>query len=512
MSTTTTDPARDTSDAPTGRRPHLLYVAWGFPPSRGGGVYRALATANGFVEQGFDVTVLTASRETFINFTGADLSLEEQVDPRVEIERIPFSWPMLETDIRQWSALRVFAPRTWRKTIAKRDLKDFPERNYGPWRKPLERKALEIHARKPVDLVVATANPNVDFMAADALYKAHRVPYVMDYRDAWMLNVFDGNLLHDEGGREDTLERGLLADAREIWFVNEPIRAWHAQRHPQLAERMHVVANGYDPQFAPKPQLATPPADRPLRFGYIGTASAKVPLEEFAQGWRLARENARASGGPLADARAELWGYLGFYSTPSQDMVKLVDEYTPDGLSYQGPVPKAEVQSRYASFDAVLLILGTGKYVTSGKVFEYTASALPIVSIHDPGNAATDVLREYPLWFPVADLEPESIADALTKAAEAARSADAATRQACADFAAQYARDIQLLPRIQHLRETVGGAPAAVASPADASVAVSVGTHARTTSVPSSGSSGSTSGDSPTSSTPSTPSTTETDA
>ncbi len=59
-------------------QPHVLYVAWGFPPSRGGGVYRALATANGFARAGFRVTVLTATRETFlgsskdVNFAGPD--------------------------------------------------------------------------------------------------------------------------------------------------------------------------------------------------------------------------------------------------------------------------------------------------------------------------------------------------------------------------------------------------------------------------------------------------------
>lgn len=56
--------------------PHVLYVAWGFPPSRGGGVYRALATVNAFVAEGFDVTVLTADRETFEKYTGVDASLE----------------------------------------------------------------------------------------------------------------------------------------------------------------------------------------------------------------------------------------------------------------------------------------------------------------------------------------------------------------------------------------------------------------------------------------------------
>lgn len=440
----------------TDLRPHVLYVAWGYPPSRGGGVYRALATPNAFAAKGFDVTVLTCTEDTFVASTGTDTSLMTQIDPRIEVVRIPFAWPAMETDLRKWSALRAMAPRVWRRRQRLLDVRDFPEVSYGPWRRPLEAAALRIHARKPVDLVVATANPNVDFAAADVLNRRHGIPYVMDYRDAWMLDVFSGELLHDEGGRVDRLERDLLGRAREAWFVNEPIRAWHARRHPQLADRMHMVANGFDPQFAPEADLQPPglrdPA-RPLRFGYIGTASKKVPLAEFAAGWRQARRDPL-----LADAEAELWGYLGFFALPNSDLVDLVEAYRQDGLTYRGPVPKQDVRATYATFDVLLLILGAGRYVTSGKVFEYTAAAKPIVSVHDPGNAAGEVLRGYPLWFPVTDLSPESIADALSQAAKAARSADRATRQACADFAAAYSRDLQLAPRIDALLASVSAA------------------------------------------------------
>lgn len=429
--------------------PHVLYVAWGFPPSRGGGVYRALATVNAFVAEGFDVTVLTADRETFEKYTGVDASLEEQVADGVEVVRVPFEWPAMETDLRSWSTLRMWAPRQWRKRRTRLDQKDFPETGYGPWRARIEEAALEIHARRPVDLTVATANPNVDFCAAAVLNAEHGVPFVMDYRDAWMLDVFDGGLLHEEGGRADRIERSLLAGASEVWFVNNPIREWHVKRHPEVAPRMHVVANGYDPDFAPTAR--TDASTGPLTFGYIGTASSKVPMKEFAEGWR----RARARGGDMTDARAQLWGYLGFYSTPAPALLKLVEEHDDDGLSYEGPVPKARVREVYDTFDVCLLILGAGLYVTSGKVFEYAASALPIVSVHDPRNAATDVLREYPLWFAVDDLDPDTIADALIRAAHAARTADEATRRACADFARRYARDLQMGPRVRALREMV---------------------------------------------------------
>jgi hypothetical protein len=153
----------------------------------------------------------------------------------------------------------------------------------------------------------------------------------------------------------------------------------------------------------------------------------------------------------LAGATAEIWGYLGFYATPSPHLVRLVADHADEGLSYAGPLPKQRVKEVYDTFDVALLILGAGLYVTSGKVFEYTASALPIVSVHDPRNAASDVLQGYPLWFPVEDLEPETVAAALEKAADAALHASDEVRAQCRDFAVQYSRDLQLAPRVSAL-------------------------------------------------------------
>src|SRR5690606_22111948 len=101
-------------------------------------------------------------------------------------------------------------------------------------------------ARKPVDLTIATANPNVDFVAGWHLHRKHGVPYVMDYRDTWTLDVYRDERTAARRSRTGRLEARLISRAQEIWFVNQAIRDWYAKEYPQDASRMHVVRNGYD--------------------------------------------------------------------------------------------------------------------------------------------------------------------------------------------------------------------------------------------------------------------------
>lgn len=433
-------------DLTAGRRPHVLYVAWGFPPCRGGGVYRALATANSLHRIGFDVTVLTARREVFERYTGADPSLEALVAPGITVERIDFDWPLLESEISLWSRAQAKNPQRWAARRRELDQRDFPEVNYGPWKPRLLAAADEIMGRRRIDLVIGTANPNVDLVVGPHLHARHGVPYVMDYRDAWRLDVFSGDELQLDR-RVKELEAAYVADAGEMWFVNDQIRTWHEREYPAAADKMFTVMNGYDEELAPVVREVAPEPGAPLRFGYIGTISPKVPIAEFIAGWRHARETDEV----LRRSSADLWGYLGFFATENAKLKALVANAAKDDVFFRGRVDKTAVVAAYESFDVLLLILGAGIYVTSGKVFEYMSSALPIVSVHDPGNAASTVLDGYPLWFPAADMSAAAIGAALSAAAGAAPAVEEDTRRACVEFAARFERDRQLRPRIEHL-------------------------------------------------------------
>ena len=150
------------------------------------------------------------------------------------------------------------------------------------------------------------------------------------------------------------------------------------------------------------------------RFGYLGTLQyVNMPMAEFLQGWGM------AFPAPEARAEAVFRGKLSASGAAGAEILETFGSASQNGLTYEGPISKRDVARFYGSVDALLLLLSTGKFVTGGKTAEYLATGLPIVSVHDLGNAATELLRDYPLWFPAKDLTPGSIAAALQECADA---------------------------------------------------------------------------------------------
>jgi hypothetical protein len=327
---------------------------------------------------------------------------------------------------------------------------------YGGWRRALIAATDRIHQKKPVDLVIGTANPNVDFIPGWHLYKKARVPYVMDYRDTWHLDVYEDKRIGSPRSRSARMERRLLAHAAEAWFVNAPIRDWHTREYAPETDTYHVVANAFEEEFANRFRGMQPSSHAQnnggLVFGYLGTIYGPMPLRESLDGWRLAR----AQSDLLGASNLVIRGRLGHYSEPDPKVLAILDEYRNDGVSYEGPVSKTDVASVYRTFDALLLILGRSKYVTSGKVFEYAATGLPIASLHHPETAATAVLEGRQDWFPLREVNAEAACEVFLQTADRARTMTAQDYADNQNWASHLSREKQLLPRIDHLRSLIG--------------------------------------------------------
>jgi glycosyltransferase involved in cell wall biosynthesis len=439
----------------------VLYLAFFFPPSRGSGVYRARATANHLVGRGWDVTVATAPTRFLHDMTGSfDEALAGTVDPRVRVERPSMRYYAWERDVRRFSRFRANFPVVAQKLHrwGRRHL--LPDQ-YASWGLTSVIRGLRRHARRRFDLVLATGNPYSSFAAAWLLNRLAGVPYVLDYRDSWTLDQF-----HDRPALPDDhvawrWERRVLSRAAAVAFVNEGQREWHAQRYPEVAERMLVVLNGWDadlleavPAGEPRTLDETASAARPLRFTFLGTLIAGQPIEQLAEAFQLARRDP-----VMAGAELHLYGYLSYFHESHGSALavrELLDEAAATAMYYHGPVPKPEVSTVYRDSDVLVFMTSGGRYVTTGKVFEYMATGQPIVSVHTTEIAARDVLQGYPLWFDPGGLDVASIAKAMAKAAHAARDLTPQQRLQAREHAATFRRDRVLDPFERRLREIAG--------------------------------------------------------
>jgi hypothetical protein len=234
---------------PDARSLHVLYVAWGLAHGEGpeGARARALATVGELVRQGHRVTVLTADLATANPAAGGEPALGDLVPDSVRVVQVAMAPQQRDPLLNRWSEARLADPQGWEEQAAKDQVRAFPEVFYSSWQPRAEAVAARLQELDPIDLVIATARPYVDFVVALRLHVDHAVPFVLDDTDSWLPDL-------DTGGPgllavriEAWLEFGL-SQAVRMWFVNPAAADRHRLRFPQHSDRIRVVGDGADPR------------------------------------------------------------------------------------------------------------------------------------------------------------------------------------------------------------------------------------------------------------------------
>lgn len=460
-------------------RPHIALVAFYFPPSRASGVYRMLALANYLARTGWDVTVITVTEDFFERITrSSDPSLLDAIHPNVRVERVPLPMQHLEPELRRYGWFRGNYPGVHKRVVRRLTNHVWCDQ-YGPWVPGVLARLMKIHRRHRIDVTLATGNPYSCYQAVWGFRKAAGVPYVLDSRDSWTLNLFTGEPAFPDGHAAHQWEQRTFAEAELISFVNMPLLHWHQRQYPEEAHKMVVVANGYDEAStsalvpgaasdAPdeavdvresaeatqanqdlEPEDPQPAEDvEPVRLGYVGTLTANQPHDLVWEGWRRAKHDDR-----LPHAVADLYGHLGFFGVSGvvRNMLPLRD--ATQQVIWHGAVEKSDIANAYASLDVLLMIVADSPYVTSGKVFEYMSTGKPVLGLYEQDCAVSDVLDDYPLLVRARSLDPDDIADAFVEVVAMAGTVTEEQRETARAYAARFERTRQLAPLETRLRE-----------------------------------------------------------
>ena len=440
-------------------RPHLLYIAFFYPPSRSSGVYRAHATVKSFIRRGWDVTVITTDEGFFDRATGSsDWSLVDEIPDEANIVRVPFDLESTrkKIDLRKlnwfqgnfhWLTSRLsrpFRPLTMlADVLAGRhqmafDLLD----RYVAWIDPVVRAGRKVASERPVDAILATGNPFSSFEAARLLSAMVEAPYAIDYRDPWALNVMTGEVV-DRPRRTVEAERRIVTDASFAVFVNEATIDLYTAIFPEMAGKCLTIFNGYDETSLGR-HLEQSNGD--LRFGMLGTATNLWPLEEFFEAWNRERD--------AIDGRVVLGGYLGYFAwsaSPLEDVFPTEEE----GFEYLGPIPKTEVGEFYDSLDVIVVLLFGGPIITAGKMYESAAQAKPILCVQPAGGGARQVFETHP-YAVCVDPDPDEIAEGLRRVAELARTIPDEDRRRVRIEMEKYERLNELDRLVERFDELIG--------------------------------------------------------
>ena len=428
-------PAPGGTDAATGttRMPHVVLIALYYPPSRASGVYRALAMSQLLAQGRYRVTVITAPEDYYARITGSsDPSLLSHIDPSVRVERVRLPDGHLRQDIRDLGPLRVNAPRAVALLDAVRG-KLFPDR-YSTWIPGVVSRILALDRRDPVDAIIATGNPWSALEAGRIASRLVRAPLVLDFRDSWTLDQFAEKPAFDPDHPASRAERRVIEAASLVYQVNEPMREWYAERYPREEQKFAVLENGYDAHLVPTPPLRIRAADEPLVLGSVGTVTEHWPHEATWSGWELARQHEELDG-----ARLRLYGHLGF-SPNAAARIRTMIPGADAGVDYLGGVDKTDLAAVYDDLDVLVMSIPSSRYVTAGKVYECMAMGKPTVGIYAPEAAASGPMQGYPLAFPVSELTAPAVADAMLRAARAARELTPQLREDALRHARRYRR------------------------------------------------------------------------
>jgi glycosyltransferase involved in cell wall biosynthesis len=235
----------------------------------------------------------------------------------------------------------------------------------------------EALVREKPDVVVATSPPVSAVLATAAV--AEDGPFVADLRDLWA-----GNPYYDRGsallGR---LQGRALARAAAVVTVTDGCRDNLVRLHPELAPRLHVLPNGFDPALLARRDDSPRPPAEPARLIFAGALYGEHNAADLV----------------AALERPELLGRVRL------ELVGVIDSGTRQAVARSGidasiepPVTWEESIERVLTADVAVVITTPetgGDMALPIKLTEALALGCPVLAIASPGSDTARLLERF---------------------------------------------------------------------------------------------------------------------
>lgn len=372
----------------------VLFVAYHFPPMRSAGVERSAKFVRYLPEYGYQPRVLSTNA-----FGGhADDDVLRAWEPIGAYRKRRNA--AARTDPA--AASRTRTPRSaWARAV-RRWL--FVPDGQITWLPGAAWTALSQLRRQPADLLFTTAPPWSSLLLGRFLKQQTGLPWVVDFRDAWLYDPLDPALLTTPWRRdlESRLEAEVLAEADAVLTATSTTAQNLRDRYAQHADKIRVVTNGFDPEDAvPLPEglvidqdtrvgPATPADDEPdlsvvdrphgrMRLVHTGSFSYSHPQRTPLPLLQALRRLVELE--PIWAERLELI-LVGELSPEESEAAQGVARVV-------GAVDRATALGYQRRADVLLVVDHERPWPASnapGKLYEYLGAEKPVLALCGPGE------------------------------------------------------------------------------------------------------------------------------
>jgi len=392
---------------PSTLRPAVLLVAYHFAPENTSGTHRPLHFARALHEAGWDVHVLTVTRN---HVDDIDPALESIFPYPRRVQRVAKRRTLGQRYAAVTSRLRratlsggvMPAPAAFaapaaipRRGLVRRVLsawESFPDQHRS-WRKPAVAAGVALGQRIGFAAVIATGPPWTSLQVGADIAQEIGAAFIADFRDPWTERLGSSHpdaiawLRH----RAERAEARVMRQARLVLFNSPSLMEASQQAYPAKAHPpRHVILNGSD---APRRETAAAfPDAGPLVLRHFGTlyrGRSVTPVVEALQ--RMVASRAISA----EDVVVELIG---------SDEIHESFEGITIPIKRQPLMPHAEAL-RLMMEPALLLLVQPptfGRQIPT-KLFEYLCTGNPVLTLAGGDSATWQVAQAYERAFLLED-------------------------------------------------------------------------------------------------------------
>lgn len=214
-----------------------FFIAYHYPPIRSAGVERTLKFLRYLPEFGYRARVLTTAAfgselEPLVTRAWEPLSLYRSW-------RNPSAAPSVRTDPGVLKAV-IQGMRRWLLV---------PDGQIT-WVPAALARGIQVLRNYPIDVLYSSYPPASAHLVALGLKRWTGLPWVADFRDAWMFDPLDPSIVQMpyRWALEKRLEQKVVRTADALVVASQISAEYYCKTYPEAAERVQVITNGFDPE------------------------------------------------------------------------------------------------------------------------------------------------------------------------------------------------------------------------------------------------------------------------